>query len=245
MYASFFLLWVHSNSSLSYISGPPEAATSPTTPTHGETVSGWFELCDLTDGQSPFKILPTPLAEFAPPLEPVQSEDRTGQSGNPNDHGQSWFSMRLSHGVQFQTGCLVWSLTALPQDQVLTIKIFRAAQDGRLHDMRNILDSSEAAVCPVPFIFVTPPTSMSPQRRVSQYNFSTLSIVTDEGIDINTEYRPPTSDDSFHHHSTTFSPSPTAAPSPNPSPYLLLHIAVVNRDLDMVLYLLDKGADVS
>lgn len=225
--------------------GPPDAATSPTTPTHGETESGWFELCDLTEGQSPFKILPTPLAEFVPPLEPVQSEDGTGQSGNPNDHGQSGFSMRLSHGVQFQTGCLIWSLTALPQDQVLTIKVFRAAQDGRLDDMCNILDSPETAVCPTPFIFVTPPASMSPQRRVSQYNFSTLSIVTDEGIDINTEYRPPTSDDSYHHHSTPLSPSSPAAPSPTPTPYLLLHIAVVNRNLDMVLYLLDKGADVS
>lgn len=220
---------------LVYFSGAPDG---PSTSTYSTSVPGWFELCDLTDGQSPFKILPTHLVESAPPLEP----DGTGQSGNPKESG---LSMRLSHGVQFQTGCLVWSLTALPPDQVLTIKMFRAAQAGRLEELCNILDSSESAVCPVPFIFVTPPPSVSPQRRVSQYNFSTLSIVTDEGIDINTEYRPPTSDDSYQHHSTALSPSSTVAPSPNPSPYLLLHIAVVNRDLDMVLYLLDKGADVS
>lgn len=207
---------------ISCVAGVLDVTSSPSTATHGASVlrrlsqisdQGWFDLCDLTEGQSPFKILPTTLADSAPPLEPIPSEDGMGQSGDPRQPG---FSMRLSHGVQFQTGCLVWSLTALPQDQVLTIKMFRAAQNGRLDDLHNILDSSETTVCPTPFIFVTPPSSVSPQRRISQYNFSTLSIVTDEGININTEYRPPNSDDSYQHHFTALSPSSTAAPSPTP-----------------------------
>lgn len=221
---------------------------------------GWFDLCDLTEGQSLFKILPTPLPSAAPlnglqmqvnqstfTHEPVQSEDGTEQFCNATDHNQSGFSIRLSHGIQFQTGRLVWSLMALPQDQVLTIKVFCAARDGRLDDLRNIIDSSQCAVHPMPFIFVTPPTADHSLFHPTQYGFSTLSIVTEEGIDINTEYRPPTSDDSFLHQylSTALSPSSAAVPPRHPSPYLLLHIAVVNNDLDMVLFLLDKGADVS
>ena len=215
---------------------------------------GWFDLCDLTEGQSVFKILPMPMSATSPPtahptfqmrvdqfedtrpastVEHDQSEDGTTESS------QFGFRTRLSHGIQFQTGRLVWSLTALPLDQVLTIKMFSAARERRLSDLRTILESSQCINRPTPFVFVTPPP---------QYDFSTLSIMTEDGIDVNTEYRPPTSDDVHlsQRPSSTLSPSSLSpvAPLPHLSPYLLLHIAVVNNDLDMVLYLLDKGADV-
>ena len=67
------------------------------------------------------------------------------------------------------------------------------------------------------------------------------------GIDVNSEYSPPNSDDSSSYHrlsSVLFPSAVSTGPLPHPSPYLLLHIAVVNKDLDMVLYLLDKGAEV-
>ena len=223
---------------------------------------GCFDLCDLTQGQGLFNILPTPLPGASQltglpsfqmrvdqfdddvvgsTLESDKSEDGIKQS---TDHIQSGFGIRLSHGIQFQTGRLVWSLTALPRDQVLTIKMFSAARDGRLNDLQSIIDSAQCDDRPTPHVFVTSPTSDLSQT--SQYRFSTVSIMTDNGIDVNTEYRPPTSDDScvYQHPSPTPSPSP-AASVPHPSPYLLLHIAVVNGDLNMVLYLLERGADVS
>lgn len=88
--------------------------------------------------------------------------------------------VRLSHGVQFQTGRLVWSLTALPQDQVLTIKMFSAAREGRLEDLKRILDYSQCLEGPIPVVLVTPPAVS--EHRISQYKFSTLSIVTEKGI---------------------------------------------------------------
>ena len=249
---------------------------------------GWFDLCDLTEGQGPFSLLPTPMKDSRSDsglptvqepvdsndsaadsaadsvadsaavlstlsLEPVQSEDGTEIPHDAASTAESGFRTRLRHGVQFQTSRLVWSLTALPRDQVLTIRMFRAARDGCLPDLRSILDTSQCAVCPAPFVFVTPPTSSThPQQhpRISQYGFSTMSIVTDDGVDVNAEYQPPSLDDSSHLHqrySATLPPhfSPSSSSSPHPSPRLLLHIAVVNNDLDMVLYLLEKGADVS
>ena len=245
------------------IAGGLDTRPSAATPTPSDTdQQGCFNLCDLTEGQGLFKILPTPLPGASQltglpifqmrvnqfdddvvgsTLESVQSEDGTKQA---TDHTQSGFSIRLSHGIQFQTGRLVWSLTALPRNQVLTIKMFSAARDGQLKDLRNIIDSAQWADRPMPHIFVTSPTS--DQFQSSQYRFSTISIMTEDGIDVNTEYRPPTSDESclYQNPSSALSPSP-AASVPHPSPYLLLHIAVVNGDLDMVLYLLENGADVS
>ena len=236
----------------------PSAVRSPTQTDQ----QGFFDLCDLTEGQGLFKILPNPLPGASQltelpifqmrvnrfdddvvesTLESVQSEDGTKQA---TDHIRSVFSIRLSHGIQFQTGRLVWSLTALPQDQVLTIKMFCAARDGQLKDLQEIIDSAQCADRPTPHVIVTSPTS--DQWQTFQYRFSTISIVTEDGIDVNAEYRPPTSDESclYQHPSSALSPSPAASIS-HPSPYLLLHIAVVSGDLEMVLYLLEKGADVS
>ena len=244
-----------------YCAGMPGARQSETSPNKVSEHSssdgqGWLELSDLTEGQSVFKILPTPISSpptgqptfqmrvdqyddtgTTPQLTPIPSEDGAVQSARPG------FGTSLSHGIQFQTGRLVWSLTALPQDQVLTAKMFRAAHEGRLADLRGIIDSSLCIDSPTPFVFVT-----SPSEQLSQYNFSTLSIMTEGGIDVNTEYRPPTSNGTClsQRSSTVLSPtSPSSAPPlPHLSPYLLLHIAVVSRDLDMVLYLLEKGAAV-
>ena len=131
-----------------------------------------FDLCDLTKGQGLFRILPTPAPG-------ASSEESACVSFGDN------FRLRLSRGVQFQTGRLVWSLTALPVDQVLTIKMFSAAREGRLDDLRRILDYSQCSDGPIPLVFVTPPPAGS-EHRISQYKFSTLSIVTEKGTVFNT-----------------------------------------------------------
>jgi ankyrin repeat protein len=200
-----------------------------------------YELCDLTKGQGLFRVLPST------PTVPVHESACTNLTTTTGQGSDNISGVRLSRGVQFQTGRLVWSLTALPGDQVLTIKMFSAAREGRLQDLCHFLDNAQCSDGPIPLVFVTPPPAAS-EHRISQYKFSTLSIVTEKGIDVNSEYHPPNSDDSSSYHplSSVLSPSAVSTgPLPHPSPYLLLHIAVVNKDLDMVLYLLDKGAEVN
>lgn len=151
--------------------------------------SEWFDIIDLTEGQSVFKILPTyPSTEHPPTFQmrvdqfhdgklvPVQSVDETEPA--TNDSNQSGFSTKLTHGIQFQTGRLVWSLTALPEDQVLTIKMFCAAREGQLDKLHNIIESSQLVDHKSPLVLVSPPVI---GHRISQFKFSTLSIVTEEG----------------------------------------------------------------
>ena len=193
------------------ISGSTPAKPSEATPTGGDTSvkvkrqsaltdQGWFDLCDLTEGQSVFRLLSVPTTadhstEHPPTFQmrvehfdddmavvPVQSMDGTDQiTDEGGGSGRSGFSTTLSHGVQFQTGRLVWRLTALPQDQVLTIKMFHAAREGRLEDLRGIVESSRGRRAP--HVMVSSPASTAGQpRRLSQFKFSTLSIVTEEGM---------------------------------------------------------------
>ena len=245
---------------------------------------GWFELCDLTEGKGPLQILqvstPTetlraglPTIQIdADPLEdastlasePPQtglslSDDGTVPSRDDmsTDNHQSPFHSKLTHGIQFQTGRLVWSLMALPRAQVLTLKMFRAAQDGNLDDLRRIIDSSQCADHTQPYVFVTPSSSGPAPRRTS-YRYSTVSIVSDSGIDVNTEYQPPLFSDDIQlsqpagrrrlsavpSHSPTHS-SPLSPSSPSLGPRILLHIAIQINHLAMVQYLLERGANVS
>ena len=136
--------------------------------------SGHFNLCDLTEGQSLFQILP--ISGSYSDDHDVFSETESTMVGQSSAR----HSTVLHHGIQFQTGRLVWALTALPQDQVLTIKMFSAAREGCLDDLRAIIDQSQCTDCLTPHVFVTPP-SVS-QHHESQYKFSTVSIVTEAGV---------------------------------------------------------------
>ena len=141
-----------------------------------------FELCDLTEGQGLFQIQPTPVVP-TPSTDHDDSLPTLQCEGDPEPAVEgpdsSRYSTRLCRGVQFQTGRLVWGLSALPQDQVLTIKMFSAARESRLEDLQAILEHSQCSDQPIPFVFVTPPPVSG--RRVSQYKFSTVSIVTETG----------------------------------------------------------------
>ena len=138
-----------------------------------KSTDGLFELCDLTKGQGLFRVLPT-----TPTVHESAGTNLTTTTGQGSDDISG---VRLSRGVQFQTGRLVWSLTALPGDQVLTIKMFSAAREGHLQDLCHIIDNAQCSDGPIPLVFVTPPPAAS-EHRISQYKFSTLSIVTEKGI---------------------------------------------------------------
>ena len=238
---------------------------------------GWFDLCDLTEGKSLFRVLDSPLSQqnglpviridsdrsedgpTSSQIAQIPSQDGPDPSPNNASTGDtlSPFCTKLLCGVQFQTGRLVWSLAALPFDQVMTIKLFRMAHDGDLNSLRTLLDDTQCNIRTQPYVFVSPRTSSH-----TPYRFSTVSIVSEAGVDVNTEYQPPTfGEDTFltqlvgrrqssllSSHSPPLHPSPyhSSLPHTSPqSPRLLLHIAVQNNDLAMTQFLLAKGARVS
>ena len=136
--------------------------------------------------------------------------------------------IRLIHGVSFVAGHLEFSVTALPFEQLSIVRMFSAACSGNLPKLKAIIESE----------------------------------VTQGDVDINAEYFNPICPDEsdfdrlhrFQKSSTlpiqlSVPPSPistndvsTAQSQPQK---LLLHVAVVNNDTNMVNYLLEKGADVS
>ncbi len=63
----------------------------------------------------------------------------------------------LSHGIKFVTGNVEWSITALPPERVLVLRMFAAARKGNLEELRTILDSSICANLTVPYVFVSGP----------------------------------------------------------------------------------------
>ena len=95
-------------------------------------------------------------------------------------------ALHLMHGVQFVTGQLEWSIMALPLEKMLTLKMFAAARKGDLDELRSILDSSKCTDVTVPCVFVTPIDSAA----VFSHH-SSVSMVTEQGLDVNVEYQPP------------------------------------------------------
>ena len=132
--------------------------------------------------------------------------------------------IRLIHGISFVAGHLEFSITALPFDQLSIVRMFSAACSGNLPKLKAITESE----------------------------------VTQGDVDINAEYFNPICPNEsvfdclhrFHKSSIQFSvPPPISAndvsTAQSQSQKLLLHVAVVNNDTNMVNYLLEKGADVS
>ena len=172
-----------------------------------------------------------------------------GAQGEVEGEGSA---LHLMHGVRFVTGQLEWSITALPLEKMLTLKMFAAARKGDLDELRSILDSSKCTDVTVPGVFVTPTDSAA----VFSHH-SSVSMVTEQGLDVNVEYQPPSyAEDYFFNQisirrrssapvSHPLSPSSPSSPStPQPPARFMLHIAIENGDLEMSKYLLEKGADV-
>ena len=180
------------------------------------------------------------------PHEACQSSKVGGAQGEVEGEGSA---LHLMQGVRFVMGQLEWSITALPLEKMLTLKMFAAARKGDLDELRSILDSSKCTDVSFPCVFVTPTDSAAV--------FSSVSMVTEQGLDVNAEYQPPSyTEDHFFNQisirrrssalvSHPLSPSsPSSFSTPQPPARLLLHIAIENGDLEMAKYLLEKGADV-
>lgn len=246
--------------------------------------AGHFVLCDCTRGEGLFYLNRALLnVERSPNSEQEESnadlkEDRSVSPGvllslgtddnKDTSHDgchdsvptESPFCTHLKQGISFVAGQLEFSLTALPTSITLTLQLFAAAKNGDTDKLESILESGPTAHVTTPHVVVT----HTPKTNMNRY--STLSVVSEDAIDVNVTYQPPSLSEepafSFgqglgrRRSSATplrlvvpMSPSSPGLSHPasqSKSPHrLLLHIAIENRDLKMVKYLLGKGADVS
>ncbi len=165
-------------------------------------------------------------------------------------------SVQISHGVTFTAGQLEFTITALPLNQLLSIRAFTAAQKGDLPLLKLICDNC------VPNGVMSPHIVVTPAIDTDHHCYSTVTVMTEEGLNVNIEYQQPVYDDEsiFSYSSGRRRTSelvqrlavPVSPMSPKPQikqerqPHrLLLHIAIENRDVAMVRFLLEKDADVS
>ena len=236
--------------------------------------SGYFVLHDSTKGEGVFYIniescdvqhsiileQPDPLDEQSTLPSGNDASASTPQEDTSCLDLESPFCTPLSHGVSFIAGQLEFSLIALPLSQVLTLRMFAAARRGDIEELKSIIDSSVAAGVTSPHVVVTPTLNVDVNR------YSTVSVVSEEGLDVNVEYEAPSyGDDSVFSYShglgrrrssgsavrlvvpvSPSSPGLTAhnLPQVHVMHKLLLHIAIQNRDVKMVKFLLEKRADV-
>ncbi len=164
-------------------------------------------------------------------------------------------------GLRFVIGQLEFSFTALPPDLVLVLKMFDAAKTGNLEELRAAVEAGKNAEVTLPYVSPSLPVDdkvfWGGMRRVS-----VVSVVTTQGVDINTDYQAPSYDDAHllvpgftRRRSLACRTRMAMATSPDgpmdatrPSSgeaRLLLHVAILMNHLEMTKYLLNQGADVS
>ena len=139
----------------------------------------------------------------------------------------------VTNGVSFVAGCLEFSLTALPLEELLRDRMFSAASSGNLPKLKSVINS------------VGPFQAVGTASQRSQYSTPPEATQIQRDIDINSEYSSPSYGDEsyFDRYQKHFSVAPPACISTTHK--LLLHIAIGNRDIEMTTFLLENGADVS
>ena len=149
----------------------------------------------------------------------------------------------ITNGVSFVAGRLEFSLTALPLEQLLKIQMFSAVRSGNLPKLKTIINS------------VVLHHDIETTSEHNQYSTLSEATPTQGDVDINSEYSSPSySDESYFDHfyrcqrslthpSVTHPPHSSCAISQPQK--LLLHIAIGNKDIEMITFLLEKGADVN
>lgn len=151
--------------------------------------------------------------------------DRAGKMINEQQE-KLFFPLVLRHGQEFITGRVMWKVIALPDDVVFNLKLFAAARSKDLTLLKKQIEVAE-----------NKRRHSSEERRFSVVEYLQVARsdqrsqpVLTEGIDINIV------DD----HDTSYHGNMMA-----PTAKMLLHVAIENKDQDMICYLLDKGSDVS
>lgn len=161
----------------------------------------------------------------------------------------SKFDTSLTNGVSFVAGHLEFCVAALPLEQLLTIRAFSAARSCNLPELKAAIEYAGPFHC---------------SDGAESTQNSVVSEATQECVDINSEYSSPFYGDESHFerlHRLPRSSMQLLQPSVPYSPIspinmhvstsqlqchkLLLHIAIGNKDSEMVKFLLEKGADVS
>ena len=219
---------------------------------------GHFVLYDHTQGDGVFYIsqrstILEDVTELDTPTDTQSRDSSTDIMTDPSDKN----AIHLTSGVHFVAGHLEFSFTPLPLDLTFTLRMFVAANRGNLVELKSVLESSVNSEVTLPHVFVTPTDDSQ------HHQYTTLPVPTEQGVDVNVEYlKPSYGDDSMFSQfsnrrrssaqmlgslvpSSPLSPQ-MVSPSTSQQPHkLVLHIAIEKRDLEMVKFLLDIGADVS
>lgn len=211
----------------------------------------------------------------APPVDNAESTDDATSSDNADNATPTATSNEATaqlapfvaqQGIRFVAGRLEFSLTALPLELLYTLRMFAATNRGDLSELKEIVESSVNSDLVVPYVIVSQPEISSTNR------FSTISVTSNQGVDVNAQYQPPAfSDDVFFSQNfnrrrsslhmaartaTLLSPASPVSMGVGQSGVgvcgyspdehkLLLHIAIEKGYLDIVMYLLSQNADVS
>lgn len=205
--------------------------------------TGRFVLEDLTQGTGVMYISEDVASVRYPALQEVDEDE----GGVLNERS---FPIYLSHGVRFVTGKLVWDLTALPPEVAFTAKLFHLAEQRDLPNLKKLLDPCYLNTFKIPKLTVTHDEDTF---SIPTLDTCPLNKPLDSTYDIDTEYDPPSyeEDEKFNtlfssRRSMTFQSVLQTPGSINKErPHLLLHLAINNGDVDMLKYLLDKGANVN
>ena len=214
-------------------------------------------MCELTSSSEVTLTEATPIAALI-----FGTEDEDGvDPGSVAPLKQDDHMTIARTGLRFVAGRLEFSLTPLPPNLILTLKMFDAAKRGNLDELKVLLEDGKSAEVKLHYISPSPPPEEGEDR---DKRLSIVSVVSTQGLDINTEYHAPTYNDEHffapgfarRRSSALRGPVSVAGSSISPGPgdvggrsygepRLLLHSAIQQNHEEMVKFLLDQGADVS
>ena len=262
---------------------PPSPLTPAPYESESERVAGHFVMTEYPDRATTAEG--THTGHQPDTIMEVDEDPFTGDCGTPPQTCNAGPSTRamadiifpsqprrvvLLTGRTFVTGLMEWSITALPPDTVLLMKMFAAVRNGSLERLKSIVDGNHGRQTLVPHVAIASDTREVGGGRgeeEGEYSHSILMAPSElGGVDLNAELCLPSlstllgeepkgveltqtlSSEAFK--SAVAGSSAQSLPASRKVPLqshskLLLHVAIDNDNLEMVQYLLEQGADVS